>query len=438
MKNARRAICFVTTAVLFLICAFCLNVRAENERHMLTPAFEVIASQQKMVKCGIDSENVYFTETDFRQSMGIAEIGSVTFNRVPDKSDGYLAVGSMTIEAGQTVYAEMLGLLEFVPTSSDVEIATFSFSGDEKTSGADIECTVRIIDSLNYAPTAAGVHENRLSLTTLSGKSTCGTLMANDPDGDAVSFEIVKYPSHGAIADLDRETGEFRYVSFESYTGEDGFCYVAIDEYGNYTESVRVSVSVEPDRSKLVFSDKDEISDLSAASVMINSGIMDADVRGGVYVFAPELKIKRVDFVVMAMKAAGKKPSNDFSSLDGITDANGISEESKAYISAAISSGYLVPEVNSNGKKCIRPDEVITKAEAASILSKLCGYEKRADDISVFADFGRVDSSMVKSVSAMYEYGIIDCPNGMISPNEHITRDSCAMMLYRFMNRRNW
>jgi hypothetical protein len=291
-----------------------------------------------------------------------------------------------------------------------------------------------MIDRLNYAPTAAGIHENRLSLTALSGKSTCGTLMANDPEGDAVRYEIVKYPSHGAIAELDRDTGEFSYVSFESYTGEDGFSYVAVDEYGNYTESVFVSVTVEPDRSKVVFSDKDGISDLSAASVMIKDGVMDAEVRGGVYVFSPEIKIKRAEFVVMAMKAAGKKPSDDLSPLDGISDVSSIPDEAKPYLSAALASGYITAEVNAQGEKCLRPDEIITKAEAASILSKLCGYEKKADDISVFADFGRVDASMVKSVSAMYEFGIIDCPNGMINPNEHITRDSCARMLYRFMN----
>ncbi len=434
MKNSRTLICTVTTAVLFLICAFCINARADEERPILSPAFDVLSAEQRMIKCGIENENVSFTLTDFKQGIGLAEVGYITFSRVPDPTEGYLAVGSMTVEAGQTVYAEMLGMLEFVPASAEIELASFCFSGDEGTSGADIECMVKIIDRLNYAPTAASVHENRLTFSALSGKSTVGTLGAQDPDGDAVRFEIVKYPSHGTITELDRDTGEFSYVSKGSYTGKDGFCYVAVDEYGNYTESVRVNVEVKPDRSRLEFSDEDEIRDLSAASVMISGGVMDAKVQGGAYVFAPELKIKRAEFFVMAMKAAGKSPSDVFSALDTISDADLIPTEAKPYIAAAIAGGYIIPEINAEGEKCLRPDDVITKAEAASFLSKLCGYEKRADDMSVFADFGRVDASMVRSVSAMYEYGVIDCPNGMISPNEQITRDSCARMLYRFMN----
>ena len=214
--------------------------------------------------------------------------------------------------------------------------------------------------------------ENRLAITSLSGKSTVGTLGASDPEGDAVRYEIVKYPSHGVIAQFDQDAGTFCYVSRDNYTGEDGFYYVAVDEYGNYTESVRVSINVEPDREKLVFSDKDGISDLSAVSVMVGKKIMDAEVRGGTYLFAPEFKIKRAEFVVMAMKTAGKKPSEDVSSLDEISDVKDISDEAKSYLSAALTSGYSSLEINDNGEKCLRPDDIVTKAEAASILSNRC------------------------------------------------------------------
>ncbi len=433
MSRIKRVL--VLFAVLFSVGVTAPNIQAqESERsELLTPAFEVIATDFKMVKCGLLSGNVGFTRTDFRQGMGIYDFEKITFSRVPDPIEGYLAVGSMAVGEGQTVYGEMLDMLEFVPASDDVDISSFVFYGDGDTSGADIECTVRLIDRVNYAPTVAGVNEYRLSISAISGKSTSGTLVASDPEGDVVRYEIVKYPSHGAIAELDPYSGSYTYVSRESYTGEDSFSYVAIDEYGNYTESAQVSVNVAPDKWGLVFSDADEYSDLSAVSCMVGQGIMDAEIKGGVYVFSPNIKITRAEFIVMAMKTAGKKPTDNTSLLDAIADIEDLSEESKKYIVTALDGGYINTELNSKGEKCLRPNDVITKAEASMILSRLCGFEQKTDAISVFADFGRVDASMTKSVSAMYEYGIIDCPNGMISPNEPITRDSCAKMLYRYI-----
>ena len=419
------------------VCAFLpVGVLAdENERApMLSPAFDVLASDCRMIKCGLVSGSVGFTLSDFRQGMGLYEVDTVTFSRVPDPSEGYLAVGSLTVGEGQTVYGEMLDMLEFVPASEEVDIATFCFYGDSGTSGADIECTVRLIDRVNYAPTVAEVHENRLNITALSGKGTSGTLLASDPEGDDVRYEIVKYPSYGAIASLDPQSGSYVYISNSGYTGEDSFSYVAIDEYGNYTECARVSVIVTADRDGLVFAETGEFSDLSAISVMVGQGIIDAEVKGGVYVFAPNIKISRGEFIVMAMKTAGKNPKEDTSILDGIVDIGELSDESKGYIAAAIEGGYVTPELNPAGEKCLRPNDIITKAEAAMMISRLCGVEQRTDAIAVFADYGKVDSSMAKAVSAMYEYGIIDCPSGLISPNEQLTRDACATMLYRYMN----
>ena len=156
------------------VCAFLpVGVLAdENERApVLSPAFDVLASDCRMIKCGLVSGSVGFTLSDFRQGMGLYEVDTVTFSRVPDPSEGYLAVGSLTVGEGQTVYGEMLDMLEFVPASEEVDIATFCFYGDSGTSGADIECTVRLIDRVNYAPTVAEVHENRLNITALSGKA---------------------------------------------------------------------------------------------------------------------------------------------------------------------------------------------------------------------------------------------------------------------------
>lgn len=425
----------VLTAAGLLMAAFlCVTgARAETERALLSPAFDVLVKQQNTVKSGLVNEDVKFTLTDFKQYLGISELDSITITKAPLATDGALVVGSMTVSDGQRIDASLLSMLTFVPAARDVGRASFSFCGDEQTSGAEIECTVRMLNSVNYAPTVAGVHENRLVLKALNGKSSSGTLTANDPEGDNMSFEIVEYPTHGYLKLCDKQSGEYVYTSYESYTGTDSFKYVARDEYGNYTTVATVNINIERDRTGVEFADMSGCDDLSAASVLVSGGIMSVTARGdGVY-FMPDGKVSRADFIVMAMKAAKKSPKNDSSSLDGISDTESIDGEPRAYISTALERGYVDIEVSFDGTKSIRPNDPITKAEAARILSGICGYEKVAEDIAVFADFYGIDEQTGRCISAMYEYGVIELEGGMISPKSHVTRETCAKMLYKLM-----
>ncbi len=433
MKKTRLVASVISVAVLFILALLTVNAE-EVQNAKLSPAFDVIASDQKMIKSGLVYENVKFTLTDFKQGLGVSEIDSITVKEIPDASEGVLTVGSMTVGKGQVIYSSLLSMLEFVPASSDVEIASFSFCGDENTSGADITCTVRMLDTVNYAPTVASVHENRLNLEALNGKSVSGMLAAYDPEGDRLGYEIVSYPSHGVITLCDRESGEYVYTSYENYTGTDSFEYVARDEYGNYTSALKVSIEISSDRSNIEFEDMDGAHNLSAATVMVDEGIMDAVMGEDGFVFSPDKEVSRGEFVVMAMKAARKKPKKNSNALDGVSDAQSIEGEAREYISSAVESGYFNAELSDDGVKTLRADAPITKADAALILSRICGYEKNADDIAVFADFYSVDASAQKCISAMYEYGVIELGSGVISPNDHITREACAKMLYRFMS----
>lgn len=420
--------------LLIALTLFCAQTTADEQTEKkLTCAFDVLAQNYKMTKTGLISENMTFTQADFWQGLGVSSIGAVTFTDIPEDSEGYLTVGAMKVNEGQRVYSELLGMLEFVPASREIDRVSFCISGDESTSGAGIECTLRFIDRLNYAPTVSITDTQRLSLISLAGRSTGGVLSADDPDGDRVRFEVIKYPSHGVLSSFDMNSGKFVYVASDTYTGYDAFEYVAVDEYGNYTEPERVNIRVDADRSGIVFSDMKGRADTSAAAYVTSKGIMTGAVKGGAYSFFPDMKIKRSEFIMMALKAAGKSPSDDLSVLEGIADISGVSEECRRYIAAALKEGYISAETRDGGKY-LRPDDVITKAEVAHILSRLCGYEKNSDDISVFADFGRVDASYLGAISAMYSSGVIECSGGLIRPNEQITRESCAKILYRFIN----
>ena len=435
MKIKKLAVCMAALASLIIFVLTTAQADTIEQNKKLSPAFDVIAAGQRVVKTGLIKENVRFTLTDFKQYLGVANISSVTIREIPAPATGFLAVGSMVVSRGQVINGEMLSLLEFVPASGAVDIASFSFSGDESTSGAELKCTVRLIEEVNYAPSTDGVSEKRLNVSALSGKTVSGTLLASDPEGDALYFEIVSYPEHGVITSLDPESGRYVYRTFDGYTGDDSFMYVAVDEFGNYTNALDVSIKVGAGQD-IEVSDIADSDDASAVCSLLGTGIMSASVRGGELFFCPDIKVSRAEFIMIAMKAAGKKPCDDLTLLEGISDVSELSGEAREYMCTALKEGFISAEANDRGERFLRPFDTITKAEAARILSKLCGYEKKADEIAVFADSYTVDASTGRCISAMYEYGIIDLDiaGGMIRPHEEIDRETCAVMIYRYMN----
>ncbi len=241
MKKAILSLCLAFLFVFLPV--FTLLASATEQLPKLSPAFDVIAARQTMIKSGLVRENVQFTETDFKQCLGVSELDYITVTKAPEGTDGVLFVGSMTVKSGQKIDASLLSMLTFVPTSDEVETASFTFCGDGMTSGAEIKCNLRISESVNYAPTIAVV-EDAVALEASSENGVSSTLCARDPEGDKLTYEIVSYPKHGTVALTDKASGAFTYTPYAGYSGKDSFEYVARDDWGNYTTPSTVSITV--------------------------------------------------------------------------------------------------------------------------------------------------------------------------------------------------
>ena len=87
----------------------------------------------------------------------------------------------------------------------------------------------------NDAPTASDQ-----SVATFENQAVDFTLAATDPDGDALSFQVLQAPAHGQLTG----TGpQLRYVPAHGYWGADSFTYVASD--GSLQSSVAtVSIAI--------------------------------------------------------------------------------------------------------------------------------------------------------------------------------------------------
>ena len=78
----------------------------------------------------------------------------------------------------------------------------------------------------------------------------------------------------------------------------------------------------------------------------------------------------------------------------------------------------------------LRPDEYVTKAEAAAIIVRAMGLEQSADDSSIrtgFSDDAKVPSWSKKAVNTAHRIGIITAnPDNEIEADKIMTRAECA------------
>ena len=105
---------------------------------------------------------------------------------------------------------------------------TFSFQVNDGTINSNIATVTVFVAAVNDAPTA---QNGTVNIT--AGNSVTGTLVANDIDGDALTFGISVPPSQGSVVVTNPSTGAFTYTANSNATGSDSFSFVANDGTGN-------------------------------------------------------------------------------------------------------------------------------------------------------------------------------------------------------------
>ena len=284
------------------------------------------------------------------------------------------------------------------------------------------------MDSLNYCPTLSAVPDTVLEVYTYKNVVVFGKLGSHDPEGDSVVYEIVSYPENGRLTLQDSETGEYCYTPDSAFVGSDSFSYVAIDEYGNYSESAQVTLKVDPVNNTPVFSDLKGTRLQVAAMKMTEQGIMSSTTENGASYFNPNISITRLDFLSMAMKAMGINATENCT-VTIFDDDSEIPNSMKGYVDAAQRAGYICGRINETGKLVFSPNESITVSEAAVILSKMTELTEPLVK-PVFADFADVPAWARTAIYTMNSVGVFADSDGYINATDTMTREKVAEALY--------
>lgn len=388
---------------------------------IVSPALNVIAKNNKMIKSGLISSDVYFSEQDFMKCLGVSAVETVKVEELPPAADGILKLGTLHVTEGQTIKSEYLSILRFVPTESSEYSTTINFL----VGNTEVPCTVKFLNEVNLAPAFA---ENDSSVSTYCNVSYYGNTRMSDPEGDSLDLQVVTYPKHGVLTVTDSMRGSYKYTPSAGYVGEDKFVVVARDNYGNYSSAQAVNVRVE--KNDVFFTDAKGHWCENAAICLYEAGIADAIEYNDGFVFSPEDNVTREEFVTMVMKALGADTLTD--SNTSFADNSTIDVRFRPYIATAQRMEYV------NGKEIdglmyFDPKGVISKAEAAVIVNNILGLEDEGY-ISVFADDSAIPAWAKTAVYALTSAGVFNGNgDGVIAPSAVLDRAGAAQMIYNLI-----
>lgn len=390
----------------------------------------VLAAREEMVFAGLCGNEISFTAESIRRAMNLSELDYVTIRRLPHVGEGTLFVGAMGAAEGQVISAGSLSQLSFAAAS---DTAPSEATMEISVNGSDYAVTCRLcfLDRLNYTPTVSLAPAVSLNVSTFKNLATEGTVSAYDPEGDAITYEIVRYAAHGRVTLTNRHTGAYVYTPDAGFSGQDSFDYVVYDRYGNYSTSATVSITVSS-ASAPIYADVEGRTDTAAILSVSAAGLMNGTQVGSEVYFKPDEAISRVEFLVTAMQAAGISAETAASSvMPDFADLADIPTAMRPFVAYAVEKKYVSGRTV-DGKLCFLPEDSITRAEAAVILSNIIGYAVE-DTVTAFADAKAMPTWSEEALTSLRALGILTAPDGNAHPTAAMTRAAAAGWLHRSM-----
>ena len=173
--------------------------------------------------------------------------------------------------------------------------------------------------------------------------------------------------------------------------------------------------------SALSFNDADDISNVTAATVLEELEVMQGDGRGN---FMPEQPVTRAQMAIIICRIlyGSKLNVNQFSGTSQYNDV-GVNDYYTGYINLATSLGII----NGYGDGRFGPDDTVTTAQAALMLCRALGYFQ-ANELT--GNWGTDALAAVTQATKLGLFGELNLPT-----NELLARDNVCEMSFNAMTK---
>lgn len=398
---------------LLIFWLLCMGVTANAA--MLSPAISVMQEDFEMVKTGVGTNTVSFSAEDFTSVLGDGDFRGIVIQSLPDPADGVLQLGMNDVAEGQTIEKNMLEALRFIPAEPG-KTAVFDFIPCETDYEKPFVCTVYMLDTLNFAPTA-----QPCAIAAKESISVYGSLSATDPDGDELTYHVAVQPKNGKLTLSD----DGSYVYTASTASADSFSYYVCDRYGNRSENASVSIETTPNKSGIVYADLKQSECALPAAVLAEKGAFIGEKLGDEWIFSPEKTVTRADFLMMAMRMCDMDTTLISANRSGFADSDTFTASQNRCISAAARMG-LVIGLDTESGRCFCPNEPITSEQASTLLGRIAEYKQLS--------FGRSVAASIDEEGVISDDGIAMLASvGLVAGEDRktaLTRADVARILY--------
>ena len=360
----------------------------------------------------VDCDSVYcFNGQEF--SAEEEPLAGICITGLPASSSGTVLLGNRVIRAGDILTADQIKSMTFNPlrTEEDAQavISYLPIYADRVEKTATM--TIGIRGKEDKAPLAED-----LAIETYKNLPNDGVLKATDPEGESLTFTVVRGPKRGAVE--VKEDGTFVYTPKKNKVGIDSFTYTATDPAGNVSRVATVTVQILKPTDSKQYTDTVGHADRFEAEWLRNSGLFVGEQVGGNACFYPEKAVSRGEFLAMVVKVLDIP-------LEGADESQMPADAPqwlKPYLAAAQRSGLLT-----DLETAADYQEGITGAEVAVILQNALDLTVSSDVLVAqqSADGEDVPTWAAASLTVMAQNGMA------LQANAPLTRADAACVLYQ-------
>lgn len=371
-----------------------------------------LALSTQVCAAEVDCDQVYcFSGDDFAPTDDT--LTGVCITGLPDGDRGAIMLGARVIQPGDILTRSQLEQMTFSPTRSETDreatVTYLPIFSDR------VEQEASMVISIRGKEDKAPVAEDS-ALETYKNLEAEGRLKSSDPEGQALTFTLVRAPKRGTV-EL-KEDGSFLYTPKHNKVGTDSFVYTAADPAGNVSREATVTIEILKPTDSKQYTDTAGADCRFTAEWLRSTGIFSGETVSGQLCFSPDTEVTRGEFLAMLMQALDLP-------VDRSVAYTGFADDSpdwlKPYLAAALRSGIVSGYPGESGA-VFCPDRIITGAEAAVMLTNALDLTAPADAMDDPAL-----PAWAQGAAAAASGSGLSLPQG----SAHLTRADTANVLYR-------
>ena len=321
----------------------------------------------------------------------------------------------MPVSAYQQINRDAFQYLTFIPAKEATE-ASLSIL-------PQVKDAVQTVVSLRVqSDTAMPIEALSKGYETFSEVPVYGYLSVSNPSGAYLRTVLIEKPQKGTVS-FDGQT--FCYEPFPGSVGDDHFTVALTDDTGNRSEEAVQTISIAPKDLTYDYWDLNDSPAYYSAIKLLQNGIFTGETIGSRRYFNPGQAVTRGEFLMLLVSACGWEDELPAASPNtGLLNDGDIPSYLKPYLTLCIRKGVIVEDR-------FESDEIPTCAEAVVLTDRACEPPNVDRTNPGWNDLGQIPQWALQSYMNLYAYGFLSFPDNTVHPNDGLTRENTADLLWQ-------